>query len=679
MDSTARRIALRLGLALVGLTLGITGLAGAYSYWQSYYQHRGFKPVALARGAKRGQLLKVEFPSKALGHTSDYLIYLPPGYRRTGHYPVYYLLHGSPGRPSVYLAIVSIGIRMDNLIAEHRMRPMILVFPDGRIGGSVFSDSEWANTPSGDYEGYVLDVVANVDHGFATIPNRAHRVIAGFSAGAYGATNIALHHLDVFGSFQSWSGYYRQSKTGVFARAIPSQLADNSPLTFVRTLGPQLATHPVRAFLFTGRDDNSSPQTAPMAGALAARGAQVSYALYRGGHDWQLWAAHVNQMLRLASRDVTLPLTRGNGRAHTLTPGVVPLPHGRGRHRHGRRRAVHTRPRRHDRRPRRQARLAPLPSPAGPLLSAGLTPVAAPRLHRPPRGARLLLGLMLALVSAALINLGFLLQHRGLGETGADGLAASLRRAWRNPTWLGGQLVGWIGFGAQIVAVAIAPLSLVQSFAAGGLAISVPLAAWLFAHRVSRRQVGAVLLIAAGLAVLPIGFGTGRDHLHESVLMLAAGLATATALGLAAGRRPVLAALAAGIFYGVADAAIKAVSVDWSAHGASAVLSGWTVAAALATFGGFLAFQAALNRGSAITGISLMTALSALVALACGTVAFAESLGTNALAVIAHLIAIAVVLGCVPVLARAQAEMARAPQPPTGVPGHPALTYEPSR
>src|SRR5664280_777597 len=171
MDSTARRIALRLGLALVGLTLGITGLAGAYSYWQSYYQHRGFKPVALAKGAKRGQLLKVEFPSKALGHTSDYLIYLPPGYRRTGHYPVYYLLHGSPGRPSVYLAIVSIGIRMDNLIAEHRMRPMILVFPDGRIGGSVFSDSEWANTPSGDYEGYVLDVVRDVDGRFATNPS----------------------------------------------------------------------------------------------------------------------------------------------------------------------------------------------------------------------------------------------------------------------------------------------------------------------------------------------------------------------------------------------------------------------------------------------------------------------------------------------------------------------------
>src|SRR5665213_387341 len=186
-----RRIAIRLGVALAALTLGITGLAGAYSYWQSYYLHRGFKAVALVRGARGGHLLKVEFNSPALGRQADYLAYLPPGYHAGGHYPVYYLLHGSPGRPSVYLAIVSIGVRMDNLVSEHRMRPMILVFPDGRIGGNPFSDSEWANTPAGNYENYVLDVVRDVDGRFATNPSRAHRVIAGFSAGAYGASNIA--------------------------------------------------------------------------------------------------------------------------------------------------------------------------------------------------------------------------------------------------------------------------------------------------------------------------------------------------------------------------------------------------------------------------------------------------------------------------------------------------------
>lgn len=661
-----RRIAVRLGLALVTLTLGITGLAGAYSYWESYYQHRGFTPVVLVKGARRGHLVRVRFSSPGLGRSADYLAYLPPGYGAGGRYPVYYLLHGSPGRPSVYLAIVSIGIRMDNLISRHLMGPMILVFPDGRIGANVFSDSQWANTPAGNYENYVLDVVRDVDHRFTTVPDRGHRVIAGFSAGAYGATNIAVHHPGVFGGLESWSGYYRQTRTGVFAHAGRAQLAYNSPLQYVHQPDRRLAAQPLRAFLFTGRDDNASPQTRPMAQALAARGAQVSYALYRGGHDWQLWATHVNQMLILASRDATVPLAFGNGQAHTLTPGVVPLPHGVGRRRHGRRHArrhPHHHLRLKIKPPLPRLKAAPAPPLGGSYLSAGLTPVASPPAHHRPGVARLLLGLLLALGSAALINLGFLLQHRGLGQTGAPGLMGALRRAWRNPTWLSGQLLGWTGFAVQIVAVAIAPLSLVQSFAAGGLALSVPLAAWLFHHRISGRQVRAVLLIAVGLAVLPIGFGTGRDHLDGSVLSVSVVLGGLFGLGLAVGRWSALRAVAAGVFYGLADAAIKAISLGWSAHGADALISGWTVVAAVATFGGFLAFQAALREGGAIPAISLMNALTALVALACGGFAFAESLGTDAVTVIAHVIAIAIVLGCVPVLAQAQAELAAVPEP----------------
>ncbi len=136
-------------------------------------------------------------------------------------------------------------------------------------------------------------------------------MIGGFSAGAYGATNVALHNLSLFGSLQSWSGYYIETHSGVFAHASPAALADNSPLYYVRRLDRELATHPFRAFLFIGRDDDSSPQQLPMARALADRGVTVSYALYRGGHDWQLWHAHLDQMLELASRDFSQPLTNG--------------------------------------------------------------------------------------------------------------------------------------------------------------------------------------------------------------------------------------------------------------------------------------------------------------------------------------------------------------------------------
>lgn len=286
---------------------------------------------------------------------------------------------------------------------------------------------------------------------------------------------------------------------------------------------------------------------------------------------------------------------------------------------------------------------------------------------------------MLALVSAALINLGFLLQHRGLSAGESDGLADALRRAWRSRTWLAGQLLGWIGFAAQVVAVAIAPLSLVQSFAAGGLALSVPFAAWLFAHRITRAQALAVVVMAIGLAVQPIGFGSGHDHLHAPALALITGGAALLGLALCTGG-PAARALAAGVFYGAGDAAIKAISVGFSTHGAAGILSPWTAVAGVATFAGFLAFQAALREGSAITGISLMNALTALVALAGGLAAFDESLGAQPLVAVGHVVAIAVVLGCVPVLARAQAEMAQPPKPGGALSGRRPLapTYDPA-
>jgi hypothetical protein len=269
-------------------------------------------------------------------------------------------------------------------------------------------------------------------------------------------------------------------------------------------------------------------------------------------------------------------------------------------------------------------------------------------------------GLVLALASAAAINLGFLLQHRGLAE-----IQFVPRRPWdavrlglKSHSWLGGQALGWVGFAAQIVAVSLAPLSLVQAFAAAGLALSVPLAALLFAHRISHSQRLAVVLVAASLAVLPLGLGAGGEHLRTGTLVVVLGATGAAAVLVALPRRPALLAIAAGLFYGTADAAIKAVSLGFSQHHAMALLSGWTVVAVLGTAAGFLAFQSALRTGNAVSSISLMTASAALVAIGCGVLAFSETLGRRPAMTVAHLCAIGVILACLPVLASAHHELA---------------------
>jgi enterochelin esterase-like enzyme len=246
----------------------------------------------------------VHFYSAALRREADYLVSLPSGYDRARRYAVFYLLHGLPGRPMAFILNAHIVARAHALVRQHRMPPMILVYPDGRVNGDTQSDSEWANTHVGRYESYVIDVVHDVDKRFSTVPDRRARVIAGLSAGAYGTINVALHHLAVFASAQVWSGYFLQTRTGVFAHATSAQLAYDSPLEYVHRLRRALVRDHLNAFVYSGRDDPDSVQVSPMAAALRAADATVGHAIVRGGHSWDPWRRHLNQMLILAGRDV---------------------------------------------------------------------------------------------------------------------------------------------------------------------------------------------------------------------------------------------------------------------------------------------------------------------------------------------------------------------------------------
>ena len=627
----------RLGWAtvlLVALAITGVGLAGALSYARDYNLHRGFTTLVRFRRAGAGRLEQIHFYSHALHREADYLVYLPPHYSRHRRYPAYYLLHGSPGQPRVFVDIANMDIRLDNQMSVGRSVPMILVYPDGRINGSTFSDSEWANTPSGNYASYVIDVVRNVDQRFAAIPRRQDRVIAGFSAGAFGAMNIALHHLRDFANVQSWSGYFQETPTAVFAHASRALLAANSPIDYITRIHAELKRDPLRAYLFVGRDDSSARQQGPMLRALRAAGVAVRAAEYPGGHDWAVWYPRLNQMLDMASADVLHPPTyqRPSGPVgrRDLTPGPSAAAPGPSDHR---------------------AR-------AMPATDAGRTG----HHHRRRRSElSLIVSLLLALVSAALINIGFVLQHRGheRDQDSGSGVLAVIRQ----PAWLIGQLIGWIGFGGQILAVALAPLTLVQAFSAGSLALSVPVAAAAFGHRVERRQIIAIVLIAVSLATLPIGFGGTHGHLHPGLLIGAGLMVIALAGWLLKRGGSLVCAVVAGVFYGLGDGAIKAESLDLRFHH-SGVFTGWTLLAALATLGGFIAFQTALQRGDAVRPLSLMNAMTALTAIVLGLTTFGERLGAGPATLLLHVVAIGVVLASAAVLSEIGTESA-APGPVT--------------
>lgn len=265
--------------------------------------HR-FAPPATPPGVPRGALDTLGFFSPALHRRDAALVYLPPGYRRAaaaGHrFPVLYVLHGTPGDATSIFDGGWAGRDANVLLADHRIRRTIIVAPYGRYGRA--NETEWANGRRGRYLSYIADVVRAVDDRLSTIRARSARVLAGDSEGAFGATNVALHDLSLFGAFQSWSGYFHETPAGTFAGAGPGTIAANSPADYVPLLAPRIRRVGLRAYLYAGAQDRwTTAQLSGFVAELRAAGARVGSAVYPGGHNWTLWRAQMPHMLTLAS------------------------------------------------------------------------------------------------------------------------------------------------------------------------------------------------------------------------------------------------------------------------------------------------------------------------------------------------------------------------------------------
>lgn len=300
----ARRRLIAGAAAFVVAWLAIGGY-GLYAEGSDYYVYRGFPPPVVPAGVAAGKVLTGHLYSPALHRQRSYSVYLPPGYSRAAargaRYPVLYLLHAPPGKPAGYFTAGALAVRMDEMIAAHKIGPFMVVLPDGRTGGSS-NDTEWANANRGRYESFVLDVVHSVDRRWATIRSRSARAIGGLSEGGYGAANITLRNLRTFGGFQSWSGYFVQTPTAAFTGASRAALRANSPLLYVGRLRGALRRYPVHAWLYQGRldRDSSLPQMLAFQRALRRAGGHVSAQLVPGGHSWLVWRGQMPAALRKA-------------------------------------------------------------------------------------------------------------------------------------------------------------------------------------------------------------------------------------------------------------------------------------------------------------------------------------------------------------------------------------------
>jgi hypothetical protein len=280
-----------------------------------------------------------------------------------------------------------------------------------------------------------------------------------------------------------------------------------------------------------------------------------------------------------------------------------------------------------------------------------------------------LIGVALALLASVALNGSFLLQHLGSRTAPRITLrrpAASMRGLLASRLWLAGAAAGLAGWGVHVAALSQAPLSLVQAFSAGGLALAVPVAARITRAPLSAPERRAVLLMVGALVLLavgagPPGAGIAAAGLMAAFLAVAAAPAAAFAAAPPGGRRAHGLGVAAGVLYGAADAATKAATAALHTGGLlAAVLSPWVVVVVVASAGAFFSFQRGLQIGPALPVIALMTAATNLVAVAGGLIVFAEPLGASVASSTAHLLAFGLVGVAAWRLSAAQARMAGA-------------------
>jgi hypothetical protein len=275
-------------------------------------------------------------------------------------------------------------------------------------------------------------------------------------------------------------------------------------------------------------------------------------------------------------------------------------------------------------------------------------------------------GLLLALGCALLSNVALLCKYRGANQAPAVSFSHPLRSAselFRSRWWTIGFALAFVAWALHVGALALAPLSLVQSVIAGGLALlAIPARRW-FGIRLGRRELAGLGLSAAGLAFLALTATEGHYTGYEGSTMAAfegIAIVCGAALLLSATRGGghrhggLLLGASAGLLIGVSDVALKALAEAVPAS-LGAIVSPWTLVAAIAAVGAFYALARSLQLGDPVQVIVVSSVAANAAAIVGGVLVFGDPMGSDALGVAARSAAFAAVI--------AAAALIPAPQP----------------
>jgi enterochelin esterase family protein len=224
---------------------------------------------------ERGKVDVVQYPSTTVGNDRTMLVYTPPGYTEQETYPALYLLHGIGDDETGWQKLGAADVILDNLYADGRIVPMVVVMPNGR--------AQENDRPGGDFRGQfpaferfeedlIRDVIPFIEGHYSVKSDRSHRALAGLSMGGGQALNFGLRHLDLFG----WVGAFSAAPNTLPAsELVPDPQAAREALSLL--------------WISCGDSDRLMDVSQAFHRTLSELQVPHEWHIDTGGHTWDVW------------------------------------------------------------------------------------------------------------------------------------------------------------------------------------------------------------------------------------------------------------------------------------------------------------------------------------------------------------------------------------------------------
>ena len=243
-----------------------------------------------------GTVRRMWYNSPALDMERRLTVYTPAGYETSGRrYPVFYLLHGMGGDEEAWIALGRTAQILDNLSAQGKAKPMIVVMTNGNAAqeaapgesslGFAAPNMQLPKTMEGSFETAFPDVVKFIDKNFRTVANKKNRAIAGLSMGGFHSMHISKQYPDMF------------DYVGLFSAAIMPNKDAKSPVyeDIEGKLKVQFSKKPALYWIAIGKTDFLYKANEDYRKMLDEKGYKYSYYETGEGHIWKNWRIYLTE------------------------------------------------------------------------------------------------------------------------------------------------------------------------------------------------------------------------------------------------------------------------------------------------------------------------------------------------------------------------------------------------